>query len=135
MPVAKPIIVDEFIPAEGSTEKPWRRESTGNAPEGKAFRADARQLAAAQAAQVAMNQGKSKAEIHAAAKDAYESAVVVAPAPTEFSAEDEMKIRWLRAICRLGSGKFSDCSPRDLLDVAMLVETPVIPFDQWVKGF
>ena len=135
MPVAKPIIVDEFIPAEGSTEKLWRRESTGNAPEGKAFRADARQLAAAQAAQVAMNQGKSKAEIHAAAKDAYESAVVVAPAPTEFSAEDEMKIRWLRAICRLGSGKFDDCSPRDLLDVAMLVETPVIPFDAWVKGF
>ena len=135
MPVAKPIIVDEFIPAEVSTEKPWRRESTGNAPEGKAFRADARQLAAAQAAQVAMNQGKSKAEIHAAAKDAYESAVVVAPAPTEFSAEDEMKIRWLRAICRLGSGKFADCSPRDLLDVAMLVETPVIPFDAWVKGF
>jgi hypothetical protein len=134
VPVAKPLIVDEFIPAEGSTEKPWRKESVGDAREGKAFVADARQMAAAQAAQVAMNQGKSKAEIHAAAKDAYESAVV-APAPTEFSAEDDMKIRWLRAICRLGSGKFSDCSPRDLLDVAMLVETPVIPFDQWVKGF
>ena len=134
MPVAKPIIVDEFIPAEGSTEKPWRKESVGDAREGKAFVADARQMAAAQAAQVAMNQGKSKKEIHEAAKAAYESAVV-APAPTGFSAEDEMKIRWLRAICRLGSGKFSDCSPRDLLDVAMLVETPVIPFDQWVKGF
>jgi hypothetical protein len=134
VPVAKPLIVDEFIPAEGSLEKPWRKESVGDAREGKAFVADARQMAAAQAAQVAMNQGKSKAEIHAAAKDAYESAVV-APAPTEFSAEDDMKIRWLRAICRLGSGKFADCSPRDLLDVAMLVETPVIPFDQWVKGF
>jgi len=134
VPVAKPIIVDEFIPAEGSVEKPWRKESVGNAREGKAFVADARQMAAAQAAQVAMNQGKSKKEIHEAAKAAYESAIV-APAPTEFSAEDEMKIRWLRAICRLGSGKFADCSPRDLLDVAMLVETPVIPFDAWVKGF
>jgi hypothetical protein len=133
VPVAKPLIVDEFIPAEGSTEKPWRKESVGDAREGKAFVADARQMAAAQAAQVAMNQGKSKKEVHEAAKAAYEA--VVAPAQTGFSAEDEMKIRWLRAVCRLGSGKFADCSPRDLLDVAMLVETPVIPFDQWVKGF
>ena len=131
----KPIIIDEFIPAPGSEEKPWKHESMGEAPQSKAFRADARQIEASKAAQVAMRQGKSKEEVFKAAKDAYESALVEpAGAAPEMDDDVKLRIRWLRAVCRLGSGKFDDCSPMELMDVAMLVDRPVLPFEQWSVG-
>lgn len=130
----KPIIIDEFVPAEGSTAKPWKKESAGTAPEAKAFVANTRQFAAAQAAQVAINQGKSKGEVFEAAKSAYESAIEPPAKHQEEHTEDELKIRWLKAVCRLGSGKFDDCTPRDLIDIAMLVDKPVIPFEQWSQA-
>ena len=133
--VKQPLIIDEYVPAPNSGDKPWRKESLGDAPESKAFVANGRQMAASMAAQVAINQGKTSEEVFKAARQAYDSAVEQSPVQAqEMDPESALKIRWLKAVCRLGAGKFDDCSPRDLVDVAMLVDRPVLPFDAWKEA-
>jgi hypothetical protein len=100
------------------------------------WQADARQIAAAQAASAAMENSSPQEQVVAVARAAYECAgtePAPAPAPERDPAALQSVRDYLIAVANVGSGDFESLSLPRLRDAACVVRAPVVAMDEWLQ--
>lgn len=139
--VKRPLITEKYSPGPGSRREGYEKTISGPCDMG--WTATPAQVSASKAAHEAIVAGKTDQEVFEAAKKAYDARIKehsneVIPGAigdrTFVPSDIALRERYLRACVSRHTGRPCQLSGQELLDVLLLIDEEVKPYQEWAKG-